>query len=653
MKTYFLGAALVLLLQGYALHGQAAGKPVLSPSFKTYTNPVIPGDHPDPTLTKIGDDFYTAGSSFNPTPTIYHSTDLVHWEAIAKPVSASWENYDDKPGAGCWGGHLVQFDGKFWYFFSRGGSMYFAKAPAVKGPWAKPVKVEEPKTLPYTMGYDNSVFVDDDGKWYLVVKNGQPNNGLVELNKEGQPTGVVYDLKWLNPRPKYPFSWAEGPVMWKEGGYYYYSFAKNVTGGQWVMRSKTITADSASWEMQGYFFNEEDPLKSKAIFRTPNHASPVVKLADGTSWVISQSYAENEWKGHARQGLLTQVRYVNGKPVSDYPVNRVFEAPNLPSNGIPWMVPKSDFFEKDVLNPEWACIGFTPDSAVSLKAKKGWLSLYPKKDKANTLVKIEGEKNYSLITRVDFKPLSVSAHAGLQILRSDERAWVRLYSAMDSTKKQIICLSDGKTTYSVDKLGTGVVWLKLVRTNHFVRGFYSFDGKVWTAVGKDINTKFIDDRSDSWIGTRIGLFVEKQQALFDLFIYRDAFTPIMAGWPANRNGVEWVVSPDESHLDQIDNGDWAMYAGVEFGGNVNYDRKAGYVEFNAASEKDGGMVELWLDAIDTGKKIGECVINNTGGLDQFQTFRSKVKLPRDRHDVYLRFKGSDRMFVLESFVFTE
>ena len=56
-----------------------------SQSFKTFTNPVIPGDHSDCTLTKVGDHFYTTGSSFNPTPVIYHSTDLIHWEAIANP----------------------------------------------------------------------------------------------------------------------------------------------------------------------------------------------------------------------------------------------------------------------------------------------------------------------------------------------------------------------------------------------------------------------------------------------------------------------------------------------------------------------------------------------------------------------------------------
>jgi xylan 1,4-beta-xylosidase len=60
------------------------------PSFKTFMNPVIPGDHSDCTLTKVGSHFYTTGSSFNPTPVIYHSTDLIDWEAIAQSVSAYW-----------------------------------------------------------------------------------------------------------------------------------------------------------------------------------------------------------------------------------------------------------------------------------------------------------------------------------------------------------------------------------------------------------------------------------------------------------------------------------------------------------------------------------------------------------------------------------
>ena len=230
-----------------------------SASFKTYINPVIPGDHPDCTVTKIGNDFYSTGSSFNVTPTIYHSTDLVHWEAIAMPVSASWSKFDDKPGGGCWGAQIVLYNGEYWDFFSRANTMYFVKATKPSGPWSEPVMVKDPSIINYGLGYDNSVFIDDNNKWYLVVKNGKPNNGIVELGNDGQPTGVVYNLNWLNPDPSFPYSWAEGPVMWKNNGYYYYSFARDLAGGQKVMRSKTLTAQQSSWEMLGDFFNENDP----------------------------------------------------------------------------------------------------------------------------------------------------------------------------------------------------------------------------------------------------------------------------------------------------------------------------------------------------------------------------------------------------------
>ena len=170
---------LLIIAFGLTMNGQ-------SPSFKTYMNPVIPGDHPDCTVTKVGTDFYTTGSSFNPTPVIYHSTDLVHWEAIAQPVSASWSGYDDKPGGGCWGGHVVYYKMKWWHYFSRGNVMHYVKADRPEGPWSDPVKVNNPATLPYGLGYDNSLFIDDDEKWYLVVKNGKPNGGIVELGENGQ-----------------------------------------------------------------------------------------------------------------------------------------------------------------------------------------------------------------------------------------------------------------------------------------------------------------------------------------------------------------------------------------------------------------------------------------------------------------------------------
>ncbi len=616
-----------------------------SPSFKTYMNPVIPGDHPDCTITKVGKDYYTTGSSFNVTPVIYHSTNMVHWEAIAQPVSASWMGFDDKPGGGCWGGHIVYYNGKWWDFFSRGNVMHFVKADKPEGPWSAPTKVNNPSTLPYGLGYDNSIFIDDNNKWYLVVKNGQPNGGIVELGSTGQPTGVVYDLKWLNPSPALPYSWAEGPVMWKYKGYYYYSFARDLSGGQKSMRSKTLTADQAAWEMMGDFFNESDPLKSGSLFSAPNHASNTVMIGDSTSWVIHPVYAKGEWKGQGRQGLLNQVRYnASGRPIADYPVNKSFTAPKLPSSGIPWMVPKSDNFSTAKLHPEWSSLGYTASGKNSLTERPGWLRLSPKSTiKGNTVTKYDGEHNYSLITRLDFAAKSNNDQAGLRLLRGDETKFVKLVSSLNAEGKKVIVFSFESTIHQVENTVGDTLWLKMVRVNHSITGYFSGDGNNWTQVGQPFDVSVIDSYSDfsSFTGTLQGLYVQGAgNAYFDLYIYRDAYTPILAECPANQFGTTKVsVGSGISVLDNIHNNDWALYAGVEFG-NTDYKAAPDSVEFTASGITSGGKIEVWLDSIDSGIKVAECTIGNTGSWSTFKKFKAPVTAISGSHDVYLKFVGA-------------
>src|SRR6476661_6825106 len=72
---------------------------------KTYVNPVLPGDHPDPTLLKVAGDFYHCGSSFHFTPylPVYHSKDLIHWEVISRVVPSSVAGFvTDQPSGGIW-----------------------------------------------------------------------------------------------------------------------------------------------------------------------------------------------------------------------------------------------------------------------------------------------------------------------------------------------------------------------------------------------------------------------------------------------------------------------------------------------------------------------------------------------------------------------
>lgn len=626
-----------------------------SVSFKTYMNPVIPGDHPDCTLTKIGNDYYTTGSSFNVTPVIYHSTDLVHWEAIAQPVSGAWSGFGDKAGGGCWGGQMVLYNGEYWHYFSRGNVMHFTKADKPEGPWSLPTRVNNPPQLPYSLGYDNSLFIDDDNKWYLVVKNGKPNGGIVELGNNGQPTGVVYNLNWLNPGPEFPYSWAEGPVMWKYKGYYYYSFAHDLSGGQKVMRSKTLTADKAAWEMLGAFFNESDPKKYTSLFTAPNHASQVVMLDDSTSWIVHPIYAKGEWKGQGRQGLMNQVRYNEAdKPTADYPINSHFATPELPSSGIPWMVPKSDYFTDEVLRPEWCFLGYTYRFRWSLTDRPGWLRLTPKSStKGNTLLKNDGEHNYSLITRVDFQPTSTSDEAGLWIMRGDETMHIKLVSTKDETGNNTIAFSFKDKKFETANSAGDTVWLKMVRVNHIITGYLSENNSDWIEVGEGIDISEIDGFSDfsTFTGSRQGLYVAgKKEAFFDMYIYRDAYTPILAECPANQFGTQkGNVTHGIRPLDNIDHGDWALYAGVEFGDGTSMPDS---VEIIASSIKAEGVVEIWLDSLDTGTKISECMIHSTGRYSTFKAFKAKVENVSGRHDVYLKFKGSSgRLYMIQWITF--
>jgi xylan 1,4-beta-xylosidase len=645
--------SLFLMVQFACVFGQ-------SPSFDTYTNPVIPGDHSDCTLTQIGNDYYTTGSSFNPTPVIYHSTDLVHWEAIAQPVSAAWSEYGDRPTGGCWGGQIVFHENKYWHFFSHDG-MWFVTALKPEGPWSEPVKVKDPPQLPYTLGYDNSIFIDDNDKWYLVVKNQQPNNGIVELGPEGQPTGVVYDLNWLNPKPEFPYSWAEGPVMWKNNGFYYYSFAHDVMGGQKVMRSKTISADKSNWTQPVDFFNEKYPGKNTAIFPGPNHSSAPVLLPDGTSWVVHPVWARannNEWYGQGRQGLLNQVRYdENNNVVAEYPSDKYFTSPELPHSGIPWMVPKSDFFSPGKLNPEWSFIGQTPNELWSLTERPGWFRIHPKSaDKSNTITKTDAEHNYSLITRLDFDARTISDEAGIRIINGKENLFVKIFSSVNATGNKIIAISYDKVHFeSFNNLGN-VIWLKLVRENHSVKGFYSADGLNWAPVGSNIDISPLD-RYDTdyngWCGNRQGLYVQGRSADFDLYIYRDAYTPILAECPANRYGeLRSAVLSTGNVLDNIHNNDWVLYAGVEFR-DKDYTKACESIEFSASCTTKGSSIEVWLDSIDTGKKIATCKIKNTGSETSFKTFKETTGPIIGRHDVYLRFVGktNEKLFLLKSLMF--
>jgi len=75
---------------------------------------------------------------------------------------------------------------------------------------------------------------------------------------------------------------------------------------------------------------------------------------------------------------------------------------------------------------------------------------------------------------------------------------------------------------------------------------------------------------NDFTGNQQGLYVKGKPAFFDLYIYRDAYTLILAECPANQYGTSRRYTSQGYLLSNIHANDWAMYAGVEFGGNADY-----------------------------------------------------------------------------------
>jgi xylan 1,4-beta-xylosidase len=597
-------------------------------TVQTYVNPVLPGDHPDPTLLKVGDDFYHCGSTFhfNPYLPIYHSKDLVHWDLISRvlPVAkAAWVS--DKPSAGIWQGAITYFYGSYWIYFSAGGQ-WFCKAPSPSGPWSDPVQVKSnPQTGP--LGYDNSIFVDDDGKPYMVIKNGQKTNRLQALGKDGQLTDKVIDLDWINAKLQY--SWAEGPVMCKRNGFYYYFPAGDVSGGQYVLRASALTSDSTKWERLGNFFK---PITdAKVGFRRPNHIAAPIQLADGTWWTIGQSYEKYEaddWSGTGRQTALYPVIWEGDRPWGMAPTTQPMVKPNLPQSGIPWRSIKSDDFESATLSLNWHFLTKKSSAQYSFSKRKGWITLNPDTSRAH-LVQKETDHFYSVTTKVDLNASTVNDKAGIYLTNGNQKVIVKLYTGFKDGG-QIVLEMDTAVRKMKNVIGS-TVWLKLERYEHMLTGYVSGDGKSWIALGKPISAVNMDKAQpnfNSWVGTSVGLFAEGKSADFDLFVAKDGLSIVPAIGLNNYYGVKKLS--DKSVTNTSAHGGWFMLSGIDFGKNA-----PSKLAVQAAS-RNGGKLEVWIDDLQNGKLIATINVGSTG-TGAWKSFTASLKKVQGQHDLFIKF----------------
>jgi alpha-N-arabinofuranosidase len=259
-----------------------------------YTNPILPGFNPDPSVCRVGEDYYLVTSSFEffPGVPIYHSRDLVHWEHIGYCLTRE----SQLPLRGCrssggiYAPSIRHHIGTFYMTTTNttGGGNFLVSATNPAGPWSEPVWIR-------ASGIDPSFFFDDDGKAYYLTsrdfKTGLPIS-LCEIDLEtgaliGESTSI-----WQGTGGSYP----EGPHLYKKDGWYFVMIAE---GGTEASHMETI---ARSRDIRGpYEPCPRNPIlthryRNTSVIHGTGHAD-MVEAHDGSWWIVFLAFR------HAGYGL--------------------------------------------------------------------------------------------------------------------------------------------------------------------------------------------------------------------------------------------------------------------------------------------------------------------------------------------------------------
>ncbi len=276
-----------------------------------YENPVISGFHPDPSICRVGDNYYIVNSTFEYFPgiTVFHSKDLINWTQIGYCITRNEQIELCKANPNCYGLYapVIRYaDGIFYVICTNvsdgktgGNFIVSSKEPA--GEWSDPVFLDTP-------GIDPSLFFDDDGKVYYTGSH--EGICLCEINPvTGERLSEITYI-WEGTGGCFP----EGPHIYKKDGWYYLMISEGGTEYCHMVtmaRSRTITGPYEAYEKNPVLTNRSLNTQIKAV----GHAD-LVQDQHGYWWAVCLGIRPNSYPYRhnlGRETMLVPVEWKEGE----------------------------------------------------------------------------------------------------------------------------------------------------------------------------------------------------------------------------------------------------------------------------------------------------------------------------------------------------
>jgi xylan 1,4-beta-xylosidase len=491
--------------------------PASSASGAEYHNPVLPGFYPDPSICRVGDDYYLVTSSFEyfPGVPIFHSKDLVHWRQIGHCLTRDSQLplTQAKSSQGIFAPTIRHHDGTFYVVTTNisGGDNFYVTASDPAGEWS------EPKWLHEASGWmDPSLFFDDDGKVYYTRHGGGEHGGVYQAELDVQSGTLKSEARliWKGTGG----IWPEGPHLYKVGRYYYLLISE---GGTSYGHMLTIARATEP-------FGPFEPYAGNPILTHRDHRSlpiqatghaDLLQAANGSWWAVFLGV--RPWDGHhhhlGRETFLAPVRWNedNWPVVNDgAPVAETMSAAGLPEPSAIEEPPARDDFAASTLRFDYNFIRNPNRADASLTSRPGFLRL------VGTNVSLDDigspafvgrrQRHYrcKVSTLIEFEPVSEGQEAGLAV-RANEHNHYELTIAGENGRRRVRLhtkIADVSRIVAEADVPAGPIVLTVRATESRYDFFWSADRGPERALGSAPTTPLSSEAAGGFTGVYFGAY---------------------------------------------------------------------------------------------------------------------------------------------------